>query len=133
MSYFRAIKSAVSLKPAVVQKTVEEWLNFRAIKSAVSLKHCHADAWLAAAGEFPRDQKRGLIEASYELELFAGFAANFRAIKSAVSLKRSFVTLYEEHGDNFRAIKSAVSLKHADETSGANQLYISARSKARSH
>ncbi len=62
-NYFRAFKSAVSLKPEAEAGEGVRLTDFRAFKSAVSLKRGGAEAADGGGGLFPRLQKRGLIEA----------------------------------------------------------------------
>ena len=60
---FRAIKGAVSLKPGVEKMLDKGNQYFRAIKGAVSLKHYSYGLRSLYNIEFPRHQRRGLIEA----------------------------------------------------------------------
>ncbi len=62
--HFRAIKSAVSLKPDRWRDSFGRASDFRAIKSAVSLKLVLHAARSSREDAFPRHQKRGLIEAA---------------------------------------------------------------------
>ncbi len=60
---FRAFKSAVSLKQAFARGAGAAAGYFRAFKSAVSLKQVDFLPIVEIDTEFPRLQKRGLIEA----------------------------------------------------------------------
>ena len=64
MANFRAIKGAVSLKQIERGGIIDIRQHFRAIKGAVSLKQKQTRCLLAAAKQFPRHQRRGLIEAN---------------------------------------------------------------------
>ena len=61
---FRAIKGAVSLKlDGSWRGGSVDGMDFRAIKGAVSLKHSNISDNYSANTQFPRHQRRGLIEA----------------------------------------------------------------------
>ena len=87
--------------------------DFRAIKGAVSLKLDYpATDGVVTIAEFPRHQRRGLIEASSASALPSNPARYFRAIKGAVSLKRRrFQSHHRTNRLDFRAIKGAVLFK----------------------
>ena len=63
--HFRAIKGAVSLKRAEAGDVLSGGHYFRAIKGAVSLKLLRGLPLLVLLNQFPRHQRRGLIEAKH--------------------------------------------------------------------
>ncbi len=107
---FRAIKSAVSLKPVVRNPRARYIAGFPRHQKRGLIEAPQFVSWAPLQDIFPRHQKRGLIEARNTAAGNGAWNAFPRHQKRGLIEAVPF-SISKRLPENFRAIKSAVSLK----------------------